>query len=81
MGDDSPSNIIGHGRFKMKLKDGRIRTLLRVLHIPNLARNLISVGKMDVAGVIPHDIIFIFHILKNYYYFYCIMSYKTQRLK
>ena len=35
----------------MYLKDGRIRTFLRVLHIPNLARNLIFVGKMDVTSV------------------------------
>ena len=35
----------------MKLKHGRIRTLPRVLHIPNLARNLRSVRNMDVAGV------------------------------
>ena len=51
MGDESPTSIVGHGRVKMKLKDGRIRTLSRVLHIPNLVRNLISVGNMDVAGV------------------------------
>ena len=51
LGDDSPASIIGHGRFKLKLEDGRIRTLPGVLHIPNIARNLISVGKMDVAGV------------------------------
>ena len=38
-------------RVKLKLKDGRIRTLPRVLHIPNLARNLISIGNMDVVGV------------------------------
>ena len=35
----------------MKLQGGRIRTLLGVLHIPALARNLISVSKMDDAGV------------------------------
>ena len=35
----------------MKLKDGRIRTLPGVLHIPNLERNLIYVGNMDVTGV------------------------------
>ena len=51
LGDDSPTSIIGCGGVKLKLKDGRIRTLPGVLHIPNLARNLISVGKMDVAGV------------------------------
>ena len=51
LGDDSPTSIIGHGRVKLKMKDGRIGTLLGVLHIPNLARKLIYVGKMDVAGV------------------------------
>ena len=51
LGDDSPANIIGRGRVKLKLKDGRTRTLLGVLHIPNLAIKLISVEKMDVAGV------------------------------
>ena len=35
----------------MKLQGGRIRTLLGVLHIPALARNLISVSKLDDAGV------------------------------
>jgi hypothetical protein len=33
------------------LKDGRIRTLLGVLYIPKLARSLISVRKMEDAGV------------------------------
>ena len=46
-----PSSIIGRGRVKLKMMDGNIITLPGVLHIPNLARNLISVGKMDVAGV------------------------------
>ena len=50
-GDDSPSSIIERGRVKLKLKDGRIRNLPGVLHIPNLERNLISVEKMDVASV------------------------------
>ena len=51
MGDDSPASIVGHGRVKLKFKDGRIRTLPGVLHIPNIARKLIYVGNMDVAGV------------------------------
>jgi hypothetical protein len=37
--------------LKLRLIDGRIRTLPGVLHIPGLARNLISVRKMDDAGV------------------------------
>ena len=51
LGDDSPTNIIGHGRVKLKLKDGRIRTLPEVIHILNLARNSIFIEKMDVVGV------------------------------
>jgi hypothetical protein len=43
------------GRVKLLLKDGRIRTLPRVLHIPKLARSIISVSKLDDAGV---DIVF-----------------------
>ena len=39
LGDDSPTSIIGRGRVKIKLKDGRIRNLSGVLHILNLARN------------------------------------------
>ena len=51
LGDDSPKNIMGCGRVKLLLNDGRIRTLPSVLHIPDLAGNLISVSKMDDAGV------------------------------
>jgi hypothetical protein len=41
---------LGHGRVKL-LKDERIRTLHGVLHIPKLAKRLISVSKMDDVGV------------------------------
>jgi hypothetical protein len=51
LGDDSTTRIIGRGKFKLRLIDGRIRTLPGVLHIPGLARNLIFVRKMDDAGV------------------------------
>jgi hypothetical protein len=46
---------MGHGRVKLLLKYGRIRTLPRLLHIPKLARSLIYVSKFDDAGV---DIVF-----------------------
>jgi hypothetical protein len=51
LGDDSTASIMGHGRVKLLLKDGRIRTLPGVLHIPKLVRSLISVSKLDDAGV------------------------------
>jgi hypothetical protein len=39
-GNDSTTRIIGKGRVKLRLIDGRIRTLAGVLHIPGMARNL-----------------------------------------
>jgi hypothetical protein len=51
LGDDSIAKIIGLGRVKLRLIDGRIRKLLGTMHIPVLARNLIFVRKMDDAGV------------------------------
>ena len=45
LGDDSPANIIGCGRLKLKLKDGRTENIHGVLHIPNLERNLIFFRK------------------------------------
>ena len=51
LGDDSIEKILGHGRVKFLLKDGRIRTLPGVLHIPKIVKILISVRKMDDAGV------------------------------
>jgi hypothetical protein len=48
---NSTEKILGHGRVKLLLNDGRIRTLPGVLHIPKLARSLISVSKLGDAGV------------------------------
>jgi hypothetical protein len=49
LGDESISKIIGRGKIKLNLMDGRIRTLSSVLYIPRLAKNLISIRKMDNA--------------------------------
>eukprot|EP00253_Pinus_taeda_P011455 PITA_11455 len=51
LGDDRKVRIIGHGKVKLKLQGGRVRTLPGVLHIPALARNMISVSKLDDVGV------------------------------
>jgi hypothetical protein len=51
LGDESTAKIMGHGRVKLLLKYGRIRTLPGVLHIQKLARSLISISKLDDAGV------------------------------
>eukprot|EP00253_Pinus_taeda_P008563 PITA_08563 len=51
LGDDRKARIIGHGKVKLKLQGGRVRTLPGVLHILALAKNLISVSKLDDVGV------------------------------
>jgi hypothetical protein len=51
LGNDSTTRIIGRGRVKLRLIDGRNRTLFSVLHIPDLTKNLIYVRKMDDARV------------------------------
>eukprot|EP00253_Pinus_taeda_P021557 PITA_21557 len=49
--DDRKARIVGRGKVKLKLQGGRVRTLPGVLHIPVLARNMISVSKLDDVGV------------------------------
>ena len=51
LGDESITIIIGCGRVKLFLKDGRIKTLPCVLHILDLSRNLIFISSMSDAGV------------------------------
>jgi hypothetical protein len=51
LSDESTTKIIGRGKFKLRLIDGRIRKILGVLHILGLAINLISIRKMDDVGV------------------------------
>eukprot|EP00253_Pinus_taeda_P026535 PITA_26535 len=51
LGDEKKARIVGHRKLKLKWQGGRVRTLPCVLHIPALARNLISVSKLDDAGV------------------------------
>jgi hypothetical protein len=50
-GDESTTKIVGRGRVRIILQDGRSRTLLGVLHILSLERNLIFFSKMSDARV------------------------------
>lgn len=49
LGDDLADIIIGQEKIKLKLMDGRIKTILGVLHILGLTRNLIFVSMMSHA--------------------------------
>ena len=50
LGDDRKARIIDHGKVKLNLQGGRVRTLPSVLYIPALAINMIFVSKLDDAG-------------------------------
>ncbi|KAL5563946.1 hypothetical protein UlMin_033693 [Ulmus minor] len=50
MGNDAICKVIGIGTVKIKMHDGLVRTLGNVRHIPELKKNLISLGTLDSLG-------------------------------
>ena len=48
MGDNHPCNIEGMGTVRIKMEDGMVRELKEVRYIPQLKRNLISVGALKL---------------------------------
>jgi hypothetical protein len=50
MGNDTTCTIIGMGTIKIKMSDGVVRTLEKVRHIPDMRKNLISLGTLDSKG-------------------------------
>ena len=50
VGNNNESNIAGIGSVTMKLKDGTVKLLRNVRHVPHLKRNLISLGMLDSLG-------------------------------
>ncbi|KAL4362615.1 hypothetical protein GQ457_04G008090 [Hibiscus cannabinus] len=53
LGDDSCCNIVGIGEVRIRMYDGTVRTLCDVRHIPDLKKNLISLGTLHKNGFIP----------------------------
>ena len=50
MGNDATYSIIGIGIVKIKMFDGVVRVFEDVRHIPDLRKNLISLGVLDDLG-------------------------------
>jgi len=50
MGNDAPCTTVGIGSVQFKMFDGCIRTLTGVRHVPELKKNLISLGELDTLG-------------------------------
>ena len=51
MGDDHPCNIEGMGTVRIKMEDEIVRELKEVRYVPQLKRNLISVGALKALGL------------------------------
>ena len=52
MGDDHPCIMEGVGTIQIKMFDGMIRKLKKVRYVPQLKRNLISVGALEALGLV-----------------------------
>jgi len=50
MGNDISCKIVGIGSIRVKMYDGIVRTLTNVRHVPELKKNLISLGVLDFGG-------------------------------
>lgn len=50
MGNNASCKVVGKGTIRIKTHDGVIRTLTGVRHIPELKRNLISLGSLEAHG-------------------------------
>ena len=50
MGNDIACQMMGIGSVKLRLHDGRVRELTDVRYVPDLKRNLISLGTLDQNG-------------------------------
>ncbi|KAH9703677.1 hypothetical protein KPL70_011177 [Citrus sinensis] len=50
MGNNAVCKIMGIGNINLKLHDGTIRELKQVRYVPELKRNLISLGMLDQMG-------------------------------
>ena len=56
LADGSALDVVGMGDARILLPNGFVWLLEKVRHIPNLRRNLISVGQLDDEG---HTILFV----------------------
>jgi len=52
MGDDHPCNMEGIDTVCIKIFDGIVRKLKNVRYVPQLKKNLISVGILEILGLV-----------------------------
>ena len=52
MGDDHPCSMEAVGTIRIRMFDGMVRELKGVRYIPQLKRNLISIGALEASGIV-----------------------------
>ena len=50
MGNDVVCKIVGIGNIHMRMFDGQVQTLTNVRHVPDLKKNLLSLGALEARG-------------------------------
>jgi hypothetical protein len=50
MGNDILCKVVGIGSIRIKMFDGTVKILTDVRHVPELRKNLISLGVLDTGG-------------------------------
>ena len=50
LGNNHPCKVAGIGTVKVRMFDGIVRTLTNVKHIPELEKNLVSLGYLERSG-------------------------------
>ncbi|XP_073111292.1 uncharacterized mitochondrial protein AtMg00300-like [Elaeis guineensis] len=50
MGNNASCKTVGIGSIRIKMHDGIVRTLTQVRHVPDLKKNLISLGTLEANG-------------------------------
>ncbi|GFY94116.1 hypothetical protein Acr_09g0005620 [Actinidia rufa] len=50
MANNTANRVVGRGSVRFRMADGRSVTLTEVRHVPNLPKNLISIGMLDSKG-------------------------------
>jgi len=50
MVNDASCIFVGIGFVQIRMHDGVVKTLIEVCHIPELKKNLVSVGAMNLKG-------------------------------
>jgi hypothetical protein len=52
LGDDAPCKIVGMGKVQIKENNGNQWLLKEMRHVPDLRKNIISIGKLASEGCI-----------------------------